>query len=150
MTAPPDLLLRQPPTAEHGAMGRDAPGGAAVAVRVLHATVLAVAAVLAPTARAADPAVVKTDQVRAELVAHAPEGVQPGKPLWLGLKIEHQPQWHTYWRNQGDSGLPTTLQWTLPGGFEPGEIAWPTPKPQPVGPLMNFGYDGTLLLPVPV
>ena len=32
-------------------------------------------------------AVVTTPQVRAELVAHAPQGVAMGKPLWLGLKI---------------------------------------------------------------
>ena len=96
------------------------------------------------------PAVVKTDQVRAELVAHAPEGVADGKPVWLGLKITHEPHWHTYWKNPGDSGLPTTLQWTLPPEVSAGEIAWPTPKRLPVGPLMNYGYEDTLLLPVPV
>jgi thiol:disulfide interchange protein DsbD len=101
-------------------------------------------------AAAVAQAVVTTPQVRAELVAHAPDGIQPGKPLWLGLKIEHQPKWHTYWKNPGDSGLPTTLSWTLPGGFSAGEIAWPTPKKLPIGPLMNFGYEDTLLLPVPV
>ena len=57
-----------------------------------------------------------TEQVRAELVAHAPEGVAPGKPVWLGLAIEHPPHWHTYWKNPGDSGLPTTLTWQLPAG----------------------------------
>ena len=93
---------------------------------------------------------VSTPQVRAELVAHAPEGVAPGKPLWLGLKIEHAPHWHTYWLNPGDSGLPTTLAWSLPAGVEAGEIAWPTPQRLPIGPLMNFGYEGTLLLAVPV
>ncbi|MFM8769253.1 MAG: protein-disulfide reductase DsbD domain-containing protein, partial [Rubrivivax sp.] len=93
---------------------------------------------------------VKTEQVRATLVAHAPEGVAAGKPLWLGLRIEHQPHWHTYWKNPGDSGLPTTLTWGLPAGFSAGEISWPTPKQLPVGPLMNFGYEGTLLLPVQV
>lgn len=99
---------------------------------------------------AAGSAEVTTNQVRAALVAHAPEGVTAGKPLWLGLRIEHQPHWHTYWKNPGDSGLPTTLTWGLPSGFAPGEIAWPTPRQLPVGPLMNFGYEGTLLLPVPV
>ena len=99
---------------------------------------------------AAATAVVKTDQVRAELIAHAPQGVAPGQPLQLGLRIDHAPQWHTYWKNPGDSGLATTLQWTLPAGFQAGEIAWPTPRPLPVGPLMNFGYEGTLLLPVAV
>jgi thiol:disulfide interchange protein/DsbC/DsbD-like thiol-disulfide interchange protein len=99
---------------------------------------------------AAPSAEVKTPQVRAELLAHAPDGVAPGKPLMLGLKIEHAPHWHTYWKNPGDSGLPTTLQWTLPPGVAAGEIEWPTPARLPIGPLMNFGYEGTLLLPVAV
>ncbi len=95
-------------------------------------------------------AVVTTPQVRAEIVAHAPEGIAAGKPLWLGLKIEHQPHWHTYWKNPGDSGLPTTLQWTLPAGVQAADITWPTPKRLPIGPLMNYGYEDTLLLPVAV
>ncbi|HET9822380.1 MAG TPA: thioredoxin family protein [Burkholderiaceae bacterium] len=94
--------------------------------------------------------VVKTDEVRAELVAHAPEGLGPGKPAWLGLLIEHKPHWHTYWKNPGDSGLPTSLNWTLPAGAAAGDIAWPTPSRLPVGPLMNFGYEGRVLLPVPL
>jgi len=99
---------------------------------------------------AAGSAEVRTEQVRATLVAHAPQGVAAGKAVWLGLRIEHQPHWHTYWKNPGDSGLATSLSWTLPAGFAAGEIVWPTPKQLPVGPLMNFGYEGTLLLPVPV
>ena len=95
-------------------------------------------------------AVVQTEQVRAELVAHAPDGVAAGKPVWLGLKLQHQPQWHTYWKNAGDSGLPTQLQWTLPGGVTAGHIAWPTPQKISIGRLANFGYEGTVLLPVPL
>ena len=95
-------------------------------------------------------AVVTTPQVRAELVAHAPDGVAPGRPLQLGLKIEHQPHWHTYWKNPGDSGLPTTLDWELPAGVTAADIEWPTPGKLPIGPLLNFGYEGTLLLPVTV
>jgi thiol:disulfide interchange protein/DsbC/DsbD-like thiol-disulfide interchange protein len=101
-------------------------------------------------AAAAPSAVVTTPQVRAELVAHAPEGIAAGKPVWLGLKIAHAPHWHTYWKNPGDSGLPTTLAWTLPAGVVAGDIQWPTPARLPIGPLMNFGYEGTLLLPVPL
>ena len=101
-------------------------------------------------ALAKDSAVVTTERVRAELLAHAPEGVAPGKPLWVGLQITHQPQWHTYWKNPGDSGLPTTLAWTLPAGVSAGEIAWPVPRKLPLGNLANYGYEGTVLLPVPV
>ena len=95
-------------------------------------------------------AVVQTEQVRAELIAHAPDGVDPGKTVWLGLQIAHQPHWHTYWTNPGDSGLPTTLQWTLPAGLTAGDIAWPTPKRIPVGSMANFGYEDTVLLSVPL
>lgn len=95
-------------------------------------------------------AVVTTPQVRAELLAHAPEGIAPGKPLWLGLQLRHRSEWHTYWKNPGDSGLPTTLDWTLPTGLKAGEIVWPTPSKIPVGTLANYGYEGTVLLPVPV
>jgi thiol:disulfide interchange protein DsbD len=94
--------------------------------------------------------VVTTPYVRAELLAHAPQGVAPGQPLWLGLQITHQPEWHTYWKNPGDSGLPTDLAWTLPAGLDAGEIAWPLPRKIPIGTLANYGYEGTVLLPVPV
>ena len=93
---------------------------------------------------------VKTEQVLAELVAHAPQGVQPGQTFWLGLQITHQPHWHTYWQNPGDSGLPTQLHWTLPAGLSTGDIAWPLPKKIPIGTLANYGYEGKLLLSVPV
>jgi len=90
----------------------------------------------------------ETGHARASLLVHAPAGLKPGAEVWLGLRIEHQPHWHTYWLNPGDSGLPTTTAWTLPPGFAAGDIAWPTPKQLPLGPLMNYGYDGDLLLPV--
>ncbi|PIQ55096.1 MAG: protein-disulfide reductase [Comamonadaceae bacterium CG12_big_fil_rev_8_21_14_0_65_59_15] len=94
--------------------------------------------------------VVTTEQVRAELLAYAPDGVQAGKPVWVGLQITHQPEWHTYWKNSGDSGQPTTLTWTLPAGVSAGDIAWPLPTKIPVGNLANYGYGDTVLLPVPL
>ncbi|MCJ0761643.1 protein-disulfide reductase DsbD family protein [Variovorax terrae] len=94
--------------------------------------------------------VVTTEQVRAELMAHAPDGVEPGKTVWVGLQLSHQPEWHTYWKNSGDSGLPTQLEWTLPPGVMAGDIAWPVPRKIPIGTLANYGYEGTVLLPVPL
>ncbi|MDM0108637.1 protein-disulfide reductase DsbD family protein [Variovorax sp. J22R24] len=94
--------------------------------------------------------VVTTPHVRAELLAHAPDGVSPGAPVWVGLRIAHQPEWHTYWKNAGDSGLPTELAWSLPAGVSNGDIAWPVPRKIPIGNLANYGYEGTVLLPVPL
>ena len=96
------------------------------------------------------PAVVTTPQVRAELMAHAPQGVQPGQPLWLGVQLQHQPGWHTYWRNPGDSGLATQLSWQLPAGMQAADTLWPPPRMIPVGDMVNHGFENTVLLAVPV
>ena len=93
---------------------------------------------------ASGAATVQTPRVQAELVAQAPEGIVAGQVFWLGLKISHQPEWHTYWKNAGDSGLPTVLQWQLPPGLEAGPIAWPLPHALRVGPLVNYGYEDTV------
>ena len=56
------------------------------------------------------------------------------------------PGWHTYWVNPGDAGAPTALDWSLPAGWTAGPIDWPYPKRLPVGPLMDYGYEGTVWL----
>ncbi|BDU59288.1 thiol:disulfide interchange protein [Limnohabitans sp. MORI2] len=95
-------------------------------------------------------AVVSTPQVRAELVAHAPQGVQAGQPVWVGLQLTHQPEWHTYWRNPGDSGLPTQIELNLPAGITAADVQWPLPHKLKAGNLTNYGYDKTVLLAVPL
>lgn len=95
-------------------------------------------------------AVVSTLQLRAELVAHAPQGVQAGQPVWVGLQLTHQPEWHTYWRNPGDSGLPTQIELNLPAGITAGEVQWPLPHKLKAGNLTNYGFEKTVLLAVPL
>ena len=95
-------------------------------------------------------AVVQNPEIRAELIAYAPEGIRKGRTLALGLLLQHQPGWHTYWENPGDSGLPTELRWSLPTGLVAGLLQWPAPNKIQVGNLSNFGYEGTVLLPVSV
>ena len=38
------------------------------------------------------------------------------------------------------------LDWTLPPGWKAGAIQWPSPKRLPVGPLMDYGYEGKVWL----
>src|SRR6267154_1441352 len=87
--------------------------------------------------------------VEAELVA-ARTGLTPGQPLTVALRLAMQRGWHTYWQNPGDSGLPTTLEWKLPAGLSAGPIQWPVPRVLPVGPLVNYGYEGEVLLLVDI
>ncbi|WP_205690335.1 protein-disulfide reductase DsbD family protein [Comamonas serinivorans] len=153
-----------------------------------------------PTPALAASSLVRTDQVTARLLVHAPQGVlgndgggtaslgapaspsgftlpgtpaapamdmapapnseaataaasaaasaQAASPVWLGLALQHAPGWHTYWKNPGDSGLPTSLTWTLPPGVEADDIDWPAPEKIFVGDLANYGYEGEVLLPI--
>lgn len=84
--------------------------------------------------------------VRATLVADK-TGVSPGKTLRLGVLLDIAPGWHVYWRNPGDSGLPTTLTWDLPAGFIAESTQWALPRRivEP-GDLHIFGYKGQVLL----
>jgi thiol:disulfide interchange protein DsbD len=66
--------------------------------------------------------------------------------LTVALRLKHDPHWHTYWQVPGDSGLPTTIKWALPEGWSAGPIQWPVPQRLAAGPLMNFGYEGEILL----
>jgi thiol:disulfide interchange protein DsbD len=51
--------------------------------------------------------------VTAELIARQ-QAIQPGQPIELGLHIVPDPEWHVYWRNPGDAGMPPKLTWQLP------------------------------------
>jgi thiol:disulfide interchange protein DsbD len=76
--------------------------------------------------------------------------LEAGRPLWVGLHIKLAPEWHTYWKNPGDSGLPTRMRWRLPEGFSAGEFQWPRPERIPAEPLMSYGYGHEVLLLVEI
>ena len=97
--------------------------------------------------QAASSGLVQRDHLQAELVAEV-DSVQPGTELRVGLRMVPDAGWHTYWKNPGDSGLATTIEWTLPEGVTASEIAWPYPDAIPFAHLINYGYDGEHLLPV--
>jgi len=97
----------------------------------------------------ATAAPVRAENAEAELIARD-QALAPGQPAIVGLRIKHDPQWHTYWINPGDSGMPTTIQWKLPPGTKAGPIQWPAPKRIPLPPMMNHGYEGEIVLPVEI
>ncbi len=97
----------------------------------------------------AQQSVVKTDNVRAELISEVAE-VKPGEPFWVALRQTIKPHWHTYWKNPGDSGLPTEISWTLPAGAKADPIVWPTPTLIDVSGIINYGFKDDILLLVKV
>ncbi|MGE5169916.1 MAG: protein-disulfide reductase DsbD family protein [Rudaea sp.] len=107
------------------------------------------ALVLAAGTSLAHAAAVRTGHVTAELVADR-AALVPGATVTVALRLAIDPGWHTYWRNPGESGLPTTLAWRLPPGYQAGGIVWPAPRALPAGPLMNYGYEGEVFHLVPL
>ena len=91
----------------------------------------------------------KSRYVEVALVSEA-DSIRPGQPFRVGLRLKMAPGWHTYWKNPGDAGLPTKLTWTLPEGFTAGPIQWPRPERISLPPLMSYGYNDEVLLPVEI
>src|SRR5262245_44902562 len=91
------------------------------------------------TAPAMAQSVVQTDNGRAELLADVAI-VKQGEPFWVGLRQTIRPKWHTYWKNPGESGLPTEITWKLPDGAAAGPIVWPRPQLFDVGGIINYGF----------
>lgn len=76
--------------------------------------------------------------------------IVPGHDFTLGLHFKLEPGWHIYWVNPGDSGEPPRITWQLPQGFAAGEMEWPAPHKMGSSTIVDYGYDGDVLLLIPV
>jgi thiol:disulfide interchange protein/DsbC/DsbD-like thiol-disulfide interchange protein len=94
-----------------------------------------------PTPARAKAGPVRKGAVEVELVAKE-SCIQPGRPFWVALKMNHDEHWHSYWINPG-TGYATSLAWKLPEGFTAGDIAWPTPHvvKDTKGQITGLGYE---------
>jgi thiol:disulfide interchange protein/DsbC/DsbD-like thiol-disulfide interchange protein len=123
---------------------------ALVAVLLLVATPIAAQTPgVSPAPTAAASGSQRTERIDAELVSMS-QWAAPGSTAIVAIRQQIEPGWHTYWRNPGDSGGATTLDWTLPAGVTAGDIVWPLPERQRLQSLMNYGYQGRVYLPVPI
>ncbi len=74
--------------------------------------------------------------------------LQAGQSAWVGVLFDIEKGWHIYWVNPGDAGEAPRIQWHLPAGFQAGEIRWPAPERLPASTVIDYGYEGKVLLPV--
>jgi thiol:disulfide interchange protein/DsbC/DsbD-like thiol-disulfide interchange protein len=75
------------------------------------------------------------------------QAIQPGAPFAVGVLMTMDPGWHTYWKNPGESGLATSIRWTLPEGFTVGPTEWPLPEKKiEEGDVLTYGYGGETML----
>ena len=80
----------------------------------------------------------------------AAETARPGDTVLAGLDLKMDPEWHTYWQNPGESGIPTEIKWNLPPGVTAGEIQWPLPHKLPPAEVTTYGYLDEVVLVVPL
>ena len=83
--------------------------------------------------------------VSAKLIS-AQADISPGQEFYVGILLKMEDEWHTYWRNPGDAGLATTVDWELPAGFTAGDILWPLPEKDVTSDVVSYYYDDEVAL----
>jgi DsbC/DsbD-like thiol-disulfide interchange protein len=78
------------------------------------------------------------------LADHADVG--PGQTFQVAVVQHIKPGWHTYWINPGDAGQATKLNWSLPAGYRIEDVQWPIAEVFRSGPIVSYGYEGTVAL----
>lgn len=86
-----------------------------------------------------------TTPVKVDLIAEE-KTIQPGRPFWIALRLNIEKDWHVYWKNPGDAGLPLTLDWQLPSGFKADASQWPFPEKFNLEDMVGFGYENEVTL----
>jgi thiol:disulfide interchange protein DsbD len=72
--------------------------------------------------------------------------LEKSRSVPIGVLVELEEGWHIYWRNSGDTGIPTSIEFDLPEGINVSEIQWAVPKVFEYDGLASFGYDKQVLL----
>lgn len=83
--------------------------------------------------------------VQAELI-HQDASIQPGHPFLVAVHLKIADNWHTYWKNPGDAGMATSIEWTLPEGFTASPIIWPAPERFMLEGIVGYGYEKEVVL----
>ena len=84
----------------------------------------------------AEVSLVKNTQISSNGIVH------------IGIKMDMQEGWHTYWLNPGDSGGAIDIEWILSDESDVSDVIYPTPHRIPYPPLMTFGYEDQVIFPV--
>ena len=92
----------------------------------------------------------KTERAEVTLVSSMDEYGPLTQSFFVALDFKLTPHWHVYWKNSGDSGTPPVLDWENTKNLSFSDILWPRPKRIPAPPLMSYGYEERVLLPVEV
>ena len=68
--------------------------------------------------------------------------------IHLGIRMDMDEGWHTYWLNPGDSGGAIEVEWNISNGNSISQVMYPAPHKIPYPPLMTFGYEDFVIFPL--
>jgi DsbC/DsbD-like thiol-disulfide interchange protein len=75
------------------------------------------------------------------------EAVDKSEPFEIALRLKHADGWHTYWKNPGDAGKATEIEWVhVPKSWKISDIRWPAPQRFGNDAVGGYGYTGETLL----
>ncbi len=85
-------------------------------------------------------------RVESRLIVDVDE-VAAGDTFRVGVAFELDTDWHIYWQNPGDAGLPTDIHWES-DELEFGPLKWAAPGlfEEADGQIDSYGYEGEVVL----
>ncbi len=113
---------------------------AAAGQGVIFDTLTASVSAQAPAKDAAEPV-----YVTPHLVANT-TGIVAGEKFKIGVHLDMAPNWHTYYKEPGDAGMKTSIDWQLPPGFKASELIWQKPEKFVDAGIVTYGYHDKALL----
>lgn len=91
----------------------------------------------------------QTGQMSVAFAAES-ERPAPGSTTMLVLRMTPRPGWHGYWRNPGESGGETKLEWDAPKGVVFGRPLWSAPIASEALGTTSYVMEGAYSLLVPM
>jgi thiol:disulfide interchange protein DsbD len=96
----------------------------------------------APSVRAQEEA---ASHVDASLIAES-DTVPAGGLVTVAVRLIAKDGWHTYWKNPGDSGMATRVDWKAIDGFVAQPLQWPAPERIVLPRVVDYGFPGDAMI----
>lgn len=109
-------------------------------------SVFAVVLIAAPAFAAQTPWQELAPGVKARLIS-ADAASAEGTTM-IALELDMPPDFKTYWRVPGETGIATTIDWTGSNGITAAEMLWPYPIVETKAGYVDFVYYGPTVLPI--
>ena len=90
------------------------------------------------------------DRILQMRLTSSTDGVVGLKKVPISFEVITNSGWKIYWRNPGDSGLPTEIKFDNSSNVRKVDIFWPAPFRFSTFGIDTFGYEGHVILPIDI